>query len=604
MRVPMAGRATAGRVTAGLTGIPLGVLAAMAYHHRWMAEDASVYFRVVANLQDGLGPVWNAGERVEAYTGPLWLAVLWLGSSVLSFVAVEWIAVALGALATVAGCAAPARGSWLLWRTSGRSAVGLPLGLLVLAALPPMWEFATSGLETGMIFLWLGGCFWALAGLVQQGSRARPALIALLIGLGPLVRPDLGVFAIGFMVALLASAPRTRRMARLRLVGWALLVPAAYQVFRMGYFAALEPNAALAKEAALPDWSRGWTYLAEFVEPYLLFIPLALLFVYAFLELRGEPRPARAALITALAPMACGLLHALYIVRLGGDFMHARMLLPSLFGLLLPLAVVIPLRRTPHLVLGLAVIPWAIACAATLRSNDDPFGTNRGAVTLHDYHRAARARNGLALRRLAETRRALVLRVPLSSSDLRVSGEPRASSPTPVVAGALTVGLLGYAAGPRVHVVDQLGVADPLGSRTELDALAIPRRSFGYPGRGAYYRARRRQTAGHEKYLPSEWVVARFGPPGRKGYPGIELLSPSKVAAARRALRCPPMKRLLRAVSAPLTAGRFLSNIGDSFSLTTLRFPADPSAAEHELCAPDQPADRLRSTPWADQRRR
>src|SRR6185436_8954931 len=35
-----------------------------------------------------------------------------------------------------------------------------------------------------------------------------------------------------------------------------------------------------------------------------------------------------------------GLLHALWVVRVGGDFMHARLFLPSLFGVLLPLFVV------------------------------------------------------------------------------------------------------------------------------------------------------------------------------------------------------------------------------------------------------------------------
>src|SRR5207245_8363311 len=34
---------------------------------------------------------------------------------------------------------------------------------LVLSALPPLWDFATSGLETGLTFGWLGGCQWLLA---------------------------------------------------------------------------------------------------------------------------------------------------------------------------------------------------------------------------------------------------------------------------------------------------------------------------------------------------------------------------------------------------------------------------------------------------------
>jgi arabinofuranosyltransferase len=563
---------------------PVLFLAGTAWSHRWVAEDANIYFRVVANLHDGLGPVWNAGERVEAYTGPLWLGVLWVTSSVFGFVPLEWIAVVLGGLATLAGCAAAARGSWLLWRGTGRTGVALPLGLLLIAALRPMWEFATSGLETGLIFLWLGGCFWALARLVRGSSAPTPVAVA--IGAGLLVRPDLAIFALGFMIALLVVADRQVRLGRVRLVAWALLLPVTYQLFRMGYFAALEPNTALAKEAGLADWSRGWTYLWQFFEPYLLFLPLVLLAAYVSLELREGPRPPRPTAVVALAPVAGGLLHGLYIVRLGGDFMHARMLLPSLFGLLLPVTVVIARRRALRLALGFAVVSWAIVCAAALHSDKDPFGANRAKITLHDWRSSVRVRNGLALRRLAEDRRALVLRVPLTRPRLRIDGVPRGSSPAPVVAGALTIGLLGYAAGPHVHVVDQLGITDPLGARTRLGPIRIPRADFGYPpDPSPYYSLPKRDTAGHEKYLPTEWIVARFAPVTVDRLRGVHLLSSPGIAAARRTLRCPRLRTLLQAVEGPLTLDRFVSNLGQSFSLTGLRFPADPVAAERELCA-------------------
>ena len=600
----LSARVSAQTATVCLAAIPILALAGMAWRNRWIFDDAFIDFRVVANLHHGLGPVWNSGERVEVYTSPLWVAALGLTSSALSFVPVEWIAVVLGGLGTIAGCLAAARGSWLLWRDTGRTGVGLPLGLLVIVALPPMWKWATSGLETGATFLWLGGCFWALARLAPDRSkpprragwgrlpRLTPTWVAVAIGIGPLVRPDLGIFSIGFMIALLVAAPRRRRSTRLQLIGWALLLPVAYEVFRMGYFAAVEPNTALAKEAALADWSRGWTYLKNFVDPYLLFIPLGLLFAYVILELRGAARPARAAVATAVAAVTCGLLHALYLVRVGGDFAGARMLLPSLFGVLLPVAVVIPRQRAWHVALGLAVIPWALVCAGTLRSIGDPIGVDRGLITLHDSRNAIRARAGWALRRLSTHGRALVLRVPVTASPLSVSGVPRASSPTPVVAGVLTVGMIGYAAGPRVHIVDELGIADPLGARTRLGPLLIPRAEWALrvPGRSRYYHAPARGLAGHEKYLPTEWVVARFAPAGLNRVTHVALLSPAGVAAARRALRCPPLHRLLTAVTAPLSLGRFMSNIGESFSLSSLRFDADPVHAEHELCTDNQPA--------------
>ena len=42
----------------------------------WIHEDAYITLRTVRNLLDGFGPVWNVGERVQAYTHPLWMFLL------------------------------------------------------------------------------------------------------------------------------------------------------------------------------------------------------------------------------------------------------------------------------------------------------------------------------------------------------------------------------------------------------------------------------------------------------------------------------------------------------------------------------------------------
>ena len=56
--------------------IPVLVLAIMGYRQRWVTEDAFISLRVVENVLAGNGPVFNRGERVEAYTHPLWIAIL------------------------------------------------------------------------------------------------------------------------------------------------------------------------------------------------------------------------------------------------------------------------------------------------------------------------------------------------------------------------------------------------------------------------------------------------------------------------------------------------------------------------------------------------
>jgi len=39
--------------------------------YAWLTEDAFINFRVLENLRDGLGLVWNPGERVQVFTSAL-----------------------------------------------------------------------------------------------------------------------------------------------------------------------------------------------------------------------------------------------------------------------------------------------------------------------------------------------------------------------------------------------------------------------------------------------------------------------------------------------------------------------------------------------------
>ena len=42
----------------------------------WLNDDAIFTIRTILNWLDGYGPVFNLGERVQAYTHPLWFFLL------------------------------------------------------------------------------------------------------------------------------------------------------------------------------------------------------------------------------------------------------------------------------------------------------------------------------------------------------------------------------------------------------------------------------------------------------------------------------------------------------------------------------------------------
>ena len=190
-----------------LVAAPAVFLAVMAWQHRWVGDDAFINFRIVKEMKAGNGPVFNAGERIEAGTSPLWLMVIFVVDLALPL-RLEWIAVLLGIGLTITGLVLAQRGAWLTWQDDHPNALFVPFGALFVVALPPMWDYATSGLETGLGIAWLGACF---CGIAQRYHRSRnrpvverarvPLWLCLLIGLGPLVRPDFGIYFVAFLAA-------------------------------------------------------------------------------------------------------------------------------------------------------------------------------------------------------------------------------------------------------------------------------------------------------------------------------------------------------------------------------------------------------------------
>jgi arabinofuranosyltransferase len=133
------------------------------------------------------------------------------------------------------------------------------------------------------------------------------------------------------------------------------------------------------------------------------------------------------------------------------------------------------------------------------------------------------------------------------------------------------VGLLGYAAGQRVYIADVHGLANPIASHTRIEQVTFP------DGRVKIARPK----AGHDKEMSREWVAARFG---QKRPYSANPISEAWLTAARHALRCGPLRRLLEAENVPLTFSRFFSNVAHSISYTRLRFSPNPIKAEASVC--------------------
>ena len=136
--------------------LPAVMIAVGGWQHRWMDEDAFINLRIVDQIFAGHGPVFNAGERVEAATSTVWLAVLVFGRAVFgSFASMEWITLLASLCAAVAAFVVAGKATRLLHL--GENGLVIPVGLILVAS-------PSSGTSRRRVSRWVScGC----------GSRRR-----------------------------------------------------------------------------------------------------------------------------------------------------------------------------------------------------------------------------------------------------------------------------------------------------------------------------------------------------------------------------------------------------------------------------------------------
>ncbi|HET6953960.1 MAG TPA: hypothetical protein VFI47_26580, partial [Acidimicrobiales bacterium] len=503
---PATGRPFAGRRLAAmaLPALAVMMLLTLGWRHRFSTDDAFINFRVVKQIEAGHGPVYNIGERVEVATSTLWLACL-LMADLASPLRIEWTAVLLQLGFTGVGLGTAMAGAVRLAdlgrprpRTGGWI---VPVGAVAYMGPVAAWDWATGGLENGLGLAWMGTTFLAVVTLVAHPGPGRRRILATaaLVGLGVLVRPDFGVLSAGLAVPVAVVARRhggRRRLAEAAAA--AALLPLAAQVFRMGYYGQLFPNTLYAKEGTLAWWDQGWRYLRNFAGSYALAVPAvatAAWLAASGVAERGRGRRDRWIVIGAVEAAALG--HALAVVRVGGDYMHARLLVPAWFTLLLPLAALpaSDLRTKRTLAATVVLAAWAGVAALTLRPPAGSLMSSRAAALLTTLGIPAPPADatGIVDVRLSSIAASGDRTHPVTVDDglpyhrsvdawgdagwFDPLGYPPGSGTELVVAPdigrtvvpTVAAGAPGYAAPLDVWIYDRHGLADPLTARLALD---------------------------------------------------------------------------------------------------------------------------------------
>ncbi|MCC6548039.1 hypothetical protein IT570_12810 [Candidatus Sumerlaeota bacterium] len=213
------------------------LVAFVTYSH--LGEDAFITFRYTRNFADGMGLVFNAGERIEGYSNLLWLLIL---------TPFEWIGVRLHVVArilsTLSFAGVVVAGWWYARRTAQREDHGwLRWWLPVAIAMEPYLHYHDDrGLETVSYAAALAGALFVLAG----GGRVWVA--GMLASAATLLRPE----GIGFVAPLVLVAVLDEDVNMKRAAKFAALPLAAFVMqllFRKSYYGAWIPNTMLAKHA-------------------------------------------------------------------------------------------------------------------------------------------------------------------------------------------------------------------------------------------------------------------------------------------------------------------------------------------------------------------
>lgn len=301
-------------------------------------DDDFICYRYARNWVEGNGLVFNPGERYEGFTNPLWVMILALGLRL----RLDPEVVSLGLSMLSVGVAAWAAGAAWTRRHPGSR---FPLPALLVAASPAIAWHGVAGLGTTLLAALLALWFLDWERAREVGRPAWRAGVWLFLAC--LLRQEAALFALPFLVVE-RRAPALLPLAAL--AGWT--------AFRLAYYGRWLPITFAAKKLPLAaDLGYGTNYLL--LSTLEAGVGVALLLATFATRVTGRRRATTRAAVTAV------LLHGLYVLLVGGDFVaYARFFVPTL-----PLAylfacegacafVTHPARRLALGVTAVAALSW------------------------------------------------------------------------------------------------------------------------------------------------------------------------------------------------------------------------------------------------------
>ncbi len=222
-------------------------------------DDSYITLRYAANVSNGLGFVYNLGERVWGTTTPLFALLLAGAAKLFGAEALPWVAAGIGVVASVGTVVATA---WTLRRSAVEpAAYWLYLGAL--ACLPVFVGSSVSGMETSLVV-----CLMALSlGLYASGSLPGVGLVC---GLLLVARIDTAIWVAALMGHGIHEYRRRPLGTLRRVLGPALLVALPWFAFAWLYFGTVVPQSVIGKAVSHGAFQRlDPAYVLSFLSTYV-----------------------------------------------------------------------------------------------------------------------------------------------------------------------------------------------------------------------------------------------------------------------------------------------------------------------------------------------
>ncbi len=300
------------------------LLIILAWSNRFIQDDAFISFRYADNLARGNGLVWSGEEGVEGYTNFLWTVLmsipLRMGIDPVPFSFIVGLACFAGSLILTYRL-----GALLFSRMAGL------ITTIVLGVNHTFSAYATGGLETSLQACLFVACIYILARSIRTHSwnPGTLALLSVLLGAAILTHVDSALLSIVCIPAALIFVLSGTATRRKKFLGMAcLLTPCTalvggWLIWKYRYYGDILPNSFYVKAATATSMRRGLRYLYLFVSQYWLF-PLVIL---GMIELRALRRKENSIILIVLVLIG---LWSAYVVKVGGDFMEFRLIVPIL----------------------------------------------------------------------------------------------------------------------------------------------------------------------------------------------------------------------------------------------------------------------------------